>query len=307
MQNKFKEILKRHLLGSADKKQDKVVEDFVKNLQKTPLIDLKTIQENIALRNSIYSKIKYQNKKHKRIKNQTYGLFSLAAIACIVVLLLLPRGTTQTNESLSYYNSNKQSKSISLADGTLVELGSNSTLLVLDHFNESNREIKLIGEAFFNVAKDSLKPFIVHSESFKTQVLGTSFWIKKNLVEVSTGKVKVSSFKDIQNYVILKPTDKVWFKDNRLYKNSTDILSSVCSSSQSLLMNSISLVQWQEIVEKDLDVKIVISDKLISKDISIDADFRNSTFYDMLQSVSYLYDFDYKIENKTIIINNTKK
>ncbi|MCC9043679.1 FecR domain-containing protein [Myroides sp. M-43] len=305
MQNKFKHLLHKYLLGTASLKENKVVEDFSDNLQKRPLIDLKAIQSNSKLRGSIYSKIKQKTRERKR--NRNHRLLLISSSFLLVASLAIYKITTPGGQELSHYTCSGMTRHINLPDGTLVELSNNSTLIVSNDFNESTRKVKLVGEAFFRVAKDASKPFIVSSDNFETQVLGTSFWIKQNQVEVSTGRVKVSNSIDKQNYVILTATEKAWLKDHKLYKNTTDILGCISSSSTSLVMNRVSLKQWKAIMEKEFNVPIQFLEDYISTDVFIQADFRNSTLQDIVQSVSYMYDFDYKYENKTIIINNTNK
>ncbi|GAQ13356.1 putative anti-sigma factor [Myroides odoratimimus] len=306
MQNKFKHFLNKYLLGTANSTEKKVVEDFSDNLQKRPLIELKTIQENSKLRSSIYNSIKYKTRERKRRKN--YRLLSIGfSLLLVVGLTIYQKNISVNNQELTYSTSNELAKHIILPDGTAVTLSSNSTLIVSNEFNQSNREIKLLGEAYFKVAKDASKPFIISSDNFETQVLGTSFWVKPNIVEVSTGRVKVSNSLDIENYVILTAEQKVLLKDHRLYKNTLDAFSCISSTSSYLMMNNITLTQWKQIIEKEFDIQIHFLEDIISTKEFIQADFRNSTLADIVQSVSYMYDFDYKYENKTIIINNTKK
>ena len=306
MQNKFKHFLNKYLLGTANSTEKKVVEDFSDNLQRRPLIELKIIQENSKLRSSIYNSIKYKTRERKRRKN--YRLLSIVfSLLLVVGLTIYQKNISVNNQELTYSTSNELAKHIILPDGTAVTLSSNSTLIVSNEFNQSNREIKLLGEAYFKVAKDASKPFIISSDNFETQVLGTSFWVKPNIVEVSTGRVKVSNLLDRENYVILTADEKALLKDHRLYKNTIDVFSCISSTSSYLMMNNITLTQWKQIIEKEFDIQIHFLEDIISTKEFIQADFRNSTLADIVQSVSYMYDFDYKYENKNIIINNTKK
>ncbi|MDM1443986.1 FecR family protein [Myroides odoratimimus] len=306
MQNKFKHFLNKYLLGTANSTEKKVVEDFSDNLQRRPLIELKTIQENSKLRSSIYNSIKYKTRERKRRKN--YRLLSIGfSLLLVVGLTIYQKNISVNNQELTYSTSNELAKHIILPDGTAVTLSSNSTLIVSNEFNQSNREIKLLGEAYFKVAKDASRPFIISSDNFETQVLGTSFWVKPNIVEVSTGRVKVSNSLDRENYVILTAEQKALLKDHRLYKNTIDVFSCISSTSSYLMMNNITLTQWKQIIEKEFDIQIHFLEDIISTKEFIQADFRNSTLADIVQSVSYMYDFDYKYENKNIIINNTKK
>ena len=68
-----------------------------------------------------------------------------------------------------------QRAQITLADGTKVWLNSQSTLTYASNFGRQERNVSLDGEAYFQVAKDSLKPFLVHVDKYCIRVLGTSF------------------------------------------------------------------------------------------------------------------------------------
>lgn len=65
--------------------------------------------------------------------------------------------------------------SLELADGTVVWINSASSLRFPENFTKSRREVFLKGEAYFEVRRDTAKPFIVHTETGEIRVLGTSF------------------------------------------------------------------------------------------------------------------------------------
>src|SRR5690606_22979981 len=68
-----------------------------------------------------------------------------------------------------------QIKNITLSDGTLVYLNANSILKIPKKFTGNRRIISLTGEAYFEVVKDSLRPFTVQTQKSETTVLGTKF------------------------------------------------------------------------------------------------------------------------------------
>lgn len=86
---------------------------------------------------------------------------------------------------------------IYLSDGSKVILEPFSTLKYPNLFLKNQREVILKGEAFFDIKKDTTKPFVVYANETITKVLGTSFTIKafegeeEVQVEVKTGKVAV--------------------------------------------------------------------------------------------------------------------
>lgn len=116
--------------------------------------------------------------------------------------------------SLFYWNENRlltkyndmtvevgqgQKSDISLPDGTIVHLNADSKLCYGSHFNGKQRQVELIGEAYFDVAKDAQSPFIVKAGDIQVRALGTSFNVKaypedQNITTYLTeGSVIVSS------------------------------------------------------------------------------------------------------------------
>lgn len=106
---------------------------------------------------------------------------------------------------------------VDLPDGTEVVLNKGSVLEYPRKFEKTQRQVKLNGEAFFNVHRDISRPFSVHSGSFRLQVLGTSFnivaWKNKNIVEVTvkTGEVEIYPRNREEVRQILPPGQKGYY------------------------------------------------------------------------------------------------
>ena len=100
--------------------------------------------------------------------------------------------------------------SLVLSDGTKVFLNADSELKYPVEFSDGKRIVDLKGEAYFEVHKDSLRPFIVRMNGAEVTVLGTSFNVNNygEDTEIYTtlvnGSVRVSSMKNKQEE-ILKP------------------------------------------------------------------------------------------------------
>ena len=98
-----------------------------------------------------------------------------------------------------------QTAEIVLPDSSRVLINSGSTLSYSSDFNPHNRNVELNGEAFFNVKKDSLHPFIVKTSSVNIKVLGTSFNVEAyndKFQEVNTtlisGKVEIETLTNLK-------------------------------------------------------------------------------------------------------------
>lgn len=125
-----------------------------------------------------------------------------------------------------FYFFNQQSKELiagnvvidsSLPDGSQISLNAGSELKYPKNFNKNKRIVKLKGEAFFKVAHNPKKPFIVKAGKLNVEVVGTEFNVnaksKKGNVEVivRSGKVLVYAKRDKSDAKLLQAGDKAKF------------------------------------------------------------------------------------------------
>ncbi|TYR37344.1 FecR family protein [Sphingobacterium phlebotomi] len=107
---------------------------------------------------------------------------------------------------------------IHLPDGTKVWLNATSSLRYPSSFPNDKREVELVGEAYFEVAKNAEKPFTVRAAHQTIEVLGTHFNVKSYADEKSTGTALVEgSVKIVHDgrSVILKPGQQASTVDNK--------------------------------------------------------------------------------------------
>lgn len=112
--------------------------------------------------------------------------FQVAAAAIIPLILLggsllfiMGRtGVLSGNKLAEVRVPNGEQLQLILQDGTSVKLNSGSTLKYPKTFSLFNRKVKLIGEGYFKVAKESRRPFIVDLDVIKVKVTGTEFNVK---------------------------------------------------------------------------------------------------------------------------------
>ena len=108
---------------------------------------------------------------------------------------------------------------ITLPDNTVVWLNSESRLTYSKEFSrKGQRHVRLDGEAFFNVRKDSLRPFRVHMNDLQIEVLGTSFLVDATKAESSSVYVKtgIVSVESENSKVIIKANQKAELDNNTL-------------------------------------------------------------------------------------------
>ncbi|QJB33035.1 FecR family protein [Chitinophaga oryzae] len=104
--------------------------------------------------------------------------------------------------------------SIQLADGTRVWLNAGSKLSYSKDFGKNDRSVTLSGEAFFDVAKQADRPFVIHTETMDIRVLGTRFNVrsypqdKTTEASLITGSIE-AIVKHNATRIILKPSEKI--------------------------------------------------------------------------------------------------
>ncbi|HMR84206.1 MAG TPA: FecR domain-containing protein [Niabella sp.] len=103
-----------------------------------------------------------------------------------------------------------------LPDGSKVWLNAGSKLFFENDFKGATREVRLVGEAFFDIAKNPARPFIVHINDVNINVLGTAFNVKgyEEDKEIQTtlyrGLVKVTKNNDSHfQPIMLYPNQKI--------------------------------------------------------------------------------------------------
>lgn len=122
-----------------------------------------------------------------RLQNRFSRVLRIAAV--LLVLISSGLAFLLRYEARITRNNDLKTKSFFLSDGTEVYLGPSSRIITGPEFSEGRREVRLFGEAYFDVKSDPAHPFLVSAGQAKVEVTGTRFFInasrKTDEVEVS--------------------------------------------------------------------------------------------------------------------------
>jgi transmembrane sensor len=125
-----------------------------------------------------------------RSRRAALAIAAVALLAAVTVLFL--RGG---NLGGSYSTGIGEQRTVQLADGSTVELNARSTIQV--QFTEHERNLTLLdGQAFFRVAKDKQRPFIVRAGDAQVRAVGTEFdvYLKQAATVVTVVEGRVETF-----------------------------------------------------------------------------------------------------------------
>jgi ferric-dicitrate binding protein FerR (iron transport regulator) len=108
---------------------------------------------------------------------------------------------------------------LTLPDGTKLWANSGSKITYNTGFGKNNRDVCLVGEAYFEVAKNPKLPFIVHAANIKVKAIGTAFNVKAYPEENSVETTLVHGLVEVEktgqpDRIYLKPNQKVVLTTN---------------------------------------------------------------------------------------------
>jgi len=173
--------------------------------------------------------------KKKRIIHISWVYRVAAIFILLVATSILVWRMSDSNQKFNEFattQSDFSNPEVVLPDGSKVKLNHGSKLIYPKNFSGNTREVTLSGEAFFDVAKNPEKPFIIKTAGASIKVLGTTFnvyaYSESQTVEVivKTGKVElnelVSSKTENGEKVLLLPGEKGTFdKQNKTIAKET--------------------------------------------------------------------------------------
>jgi hypothetical protein len=166
-----------------------------------------------------------------------------------------------------------KNSSILLPDGTVAYLNAGSRLVYPNFFRGKNREVFLIGEGFFEVARDESMPFVVQTTELNVEVLGTKFNVSAypsdNMIEtvLVEGKVKINpkGFQLLKNNYTLDPNQLAAYNRTSAETKITnvDVSNYVSWHNGFLNFNSSDLSRIVKRLERYYNIKIILDDPML--------------------------------------------
>lgn len=224
---------------------------------------------------------------------------------------------------------------ITLEDGTKIWLNAKSKLTYPTHFINDQREVRLEGEGYFDVAKDKSRPFKVKTSNLSIHVLGTVFNLKsyaeEGLVETTLveGKIILNKILDgnKENEILeLKPSQQATFikKEGTLLKDEADAANIPPNelyrrSKEKLVVKRVdtdAITAWKDNkmifknetfesiavkLERRYDAKITFEDEIV-KGYRFSGIFEEISINQALRALQFASSFNFKIEQDKIYI-----
>jgi len=268
------------------------------------------------------------NAKLSFIKKPSFILTVAASILLVITTHFINNYIPTTKEERIEVIAGKGiRKEFTLPDGTIVQLNSGSTISYSsDMLDRNQRDVSLVGEAFFKVAHDKIHPFIVKTSKVAIRVLGTEFNIRdypedeESETTLMKGSVELTVNGRSHQKFILKPSEKfAMVKKNEIpgSRNSSSVLTienispivfggneyieEISWTENKFVFQNESFDELLPKLERWYNVKIVLEDPMI-KSYRFTGIFVNENILQALEAMQLIKSFNYKLTENEVKI-----
>jgi transmembrane sensor len=331
----FQELLKRYKEGSCSLEEIQQINYWFAKIsdESLELNPLEKEQISRRLRSNVLQFLPSATKR-KSIKPSGIVVLKIAASLIIVILvtyLLLPRTpvsrsndvvqSVPSSDKVKHTNNTNGSLKILLPDSSSVELKPGSEISYSKTWDYQKREVHLIGEGFFEVVKDTRRPFYVYGGEVVTKVLGTSFSVKAaenaETIEVAVRTGKVSVYEDAHQTmsnqnggtdatgVILTPNEKVEYfvKDNHWVTSLIEEPRPLPSANKAVefVFSSTPIIEILNRIEETYSIDVIMENDA-SYSCTFTGDVSMMELYDILDVICKSTGTNYEVKGTKILI-----
>ena len=245
-------------------------------------------------------------------------LLPWAAAACIAVAAVTgwynyAKIAARQGHLFEIYTEKGQKTNITLPDGTRVWLNSASKLSYDSRYNLSSREVNLVGEGYFEVAKDPERRFRVNTGNYTVEALGTVFNVKsypEDRTSVTTlieGKVRIDDGGGFTT--TLAPMEAVAYDtaDGGFTKSGSGRtqFAGLWRNNELIVESGTTLEKLTELLDREYNIRFVFRSERI-KSLRFEGIIKNNNLQNVLQLIGLSGEVRYTIEQNTVVLDEKR-
>ncbi|MEQ9285755.1 MAG: FecR domain-containing protein [Cyclobacteriaceae bacterium] len=308
---------------SADnKKKFKAIRAYWENSSETIVLEESTMDQAFnKLSNELFDNTQAEaNGKVVNMDTRKGNRHSWMYVAASVVLLIGIFFYTGRNDyaiedkaivaTIVKENPAGRRSQIALPDGTKVWLNAASKVIYSETFGQTDRNISLTGEAYFDIRKNEALPFVVSTESLSVTALGTEFNVRSYSEEASAevlltqGKVVVADLKNQNEDMYLRAGESL------SYANKGGIFEKNQLNFEHLLAWRSGILSFQEASEQEVisrlerwyGVKVRVENSHSGQPWEYTSRFENESLENVLYSMSHVKKFEFNIDGEDVTL-----
>jgi transmembrane sensor len=311
-EKQFGELIKRYLAGRATKKEAILIEKWLdQRKDQDPFHSLSpTEKEKIKKRNFEVLSSSIRSSGAPGETKLGFGALAFYRIAAAILLLCVSsyivwqftnHRALEKTTVLQSASTTDAARKIILSDSSIVWLKAHSSIYYPEEFDGDERNVKLIGEALFEVTRDPEHPFTIQCGGLTARVLGTSFNIKSSESEIEvlvlTGKLELSS-KGNAKGLIVHPNEKAVYNEaqNQMEKitaKENEKTARIAGTQYSMRFHATPMKEIIRRMEGKFDVEVSLGDERLGN-CTITADFTDQSLDRTLSMICQTLEIEYE-------------
>ena len=250
-----------------------------------------------------------------KTSRRTWLIRAAAAIGMALGLVLLVRllNLSGNPELTEVSTGERETKELTLADGTRVWLNERSTLRYDQALDDSVRAVYLSGEAFFDVARNERQPFRIASGDAVVRVLGTSFNVRAVpadtavVVTVVSGVVSLADRDNGQARVVLEQGEQGVYRaaDRSVTQVAAVAPNALAWRTRALDFQNRPLSEVGALLEQAYRQAVAVDSAVA--DLTLTAEFDDQPLEEVLEVIALTLDVRYRVQSDTIFLEEIKK
>ena len=220
----------------------------------------------------------------------------VAAVAAVLIgfgvfLFTRDNASRYTNHITAKEGERRQ---LVLPDGSQITVNANSELRYPEVFTDDAREVWMTGEVYFQVVKDTERPFVVHTEGLEVQVPGTKFNVNtkgtSKTVSLESGKVAVT-LEDSGDRIQLRPHEELSLnvKNGEVVKRNFDVSKTTAWKDNILLLHDLTLERALTPINEFYGAEFIVSDSALAHK-RINAAFEDQDLDQFIRTLEFIAD-----------------
>ena len=198
-----------------------------------------------------------------------------------------------------------------LTDGSVIYIAQNSSFSFPTEFETGSRNVALKGEAFFDIAPNPDKPFIIETEEALIEVLGTAFNVrtqddKSFELCVDRGKVKVTLKKDPSHSTLVIAGEKVTSFENNLVKAKHELNPSNAWYRQRMHFKDESLGNIISVLNRNFNTTFAVAEKETGNR-KLTVTFNHETVPTMTELICVTLNLKSQTINGSVVLSENKE
>ncbi|HVI45723.1 MAG TPA: FecR domain-containing protein [Chitinophaga sp.] len=321
----IKEIIVNRLRGAMTPEEEKVLDEWRRQqpaheaelarydavwdqsaeILRSPDFDVARAWQRVDQR--LMRSVEEEDKQGRTVMIWKYLKGGIAAAAAAVAILAGWQLFHKTDKQVTWRvaTADTANRYVRLPDSSLVLLRKGATITYSSAFGNRDRQVALIGDAFFDIAPNEKLPFRVQTERSLIKVLGTSFVVntttKSDRVVVMTGKIMFSDKAAPENQCVVSAKEDVSFTGKSFEKR--DVTDSNCLSWQTGVLQFTN-TPLQEVI-RDLSsyygTTVKLNDTLKMGAVKVTASFRGQPLNEVLEEITVITGLHYRKQEDNVI------